>query len=220
MTLPVEGEIENNSNDLWAKISLWQKAVLGLGAILLAVGVVWLAKSISQSNETRVEIIPGEATPAGVIPEKKAIYIDVAGAVITPGVYLLDDGQRTQAALAAAGGLAAEADRDWVAKNVNLAAPLKDGQKIFIPRTGAGGAGIDPTISKTTPGVSSGIAAESTVNINSASAGELDTLPGVGPATAAKIISGRPYTKAEDLIEKKIVSQKVFDNLKDKISFY
>ncbi|PIZ98145.1 MAG: transporter, partial [Candidatus Levybacteria bacterium CG_4_10_14_0_2_um_filter_35_8] len=65
----------------------------------------------------------------------------------------------------------------------------------------------------------SGIAGNTgAINVNSASAQELDSLPGIGPVTAEKIISGRSYTSINDLLEKKVVSEKVFNQIKDKIT--
>ena len=93
-------------------------------------------------------------------------------------------------------------------KNINLAAKLNDGAKIYIPKIEEG----DPqeiTDMKT-----------SLININTASSETLDTLPGIGPATAAKIISNRPYKSLEELLDKKVVSLKVFEQIKDKITVY
>jgi len=64
------------------------------------------------------------------------------------------------------------------------------------------------------------VAGSSTVNINQASAEELDALPGIGPVTAQKIISNRPYQSAQDLLEKKVVGQSEFTKIKDEVSVY
>jgi competence protein ComEA len=101
--------------------------------------------------------------------------------------------------------LSEEADRDWVETTLNLAAKVSDGDKLFIP-----------TIGETEVESS----ASDKININTASLSQLDTLYGVGPATAQKIIDGRPYSKIEDLVAKKAVSQTVFDRIKDEISLY
>ena len=101
-----------------------------------------------------------------------------------------------------AGGLLATADKS----QINLAGKISDGQKIHIPEVGE------------TPVTAFGKLNQTLVSVNSATQAELDTLPQVGPATAAKIIAGRPYTAVEELVSKKAVSQSVFDKIKDLVS--
>ncbi len=150
----------------------------------------------------------GLGSAAGQNKQQKLIVVDVEGAVEKPGVYKLASDSRMQDALIAAGGLGRGADRELVAKNLNLAAKLADGMKVYVPFQGE----------KTVITDSRVMAGEQTaVNINSASVQELDGLPGIGKTTADKIISNRPYEKIEVLVEKKIVGQKVFEQIKDKI---
>jgi competence protein ComEA len=113
--------------------------------------------------------------------------------------------------LVAAGGLSLEADRNWVTQTLNLAAKVKDGDKIYIPFVGGSGQSQEPTGSDP---------AGKKININKASLSELDTLSGVGPVTAQKIIDNRPYAAVADIITKKVVSQKVYDTIKEQISVY
>ena len=139
------------------------------------------------------------------------IAIDIEGAVIKPGVYKLPQGSIIQDILVASGGLSLDADRDFVAKNINLAGKLTDGAKIYIPK-------LDETTNQSTSqvlGVGGG-----EININTASAESLDTLTGIGPVTANKIIDNRPYLTINDLLDKKVVSAKVFSQIKDKITAY
>jgi competence protein ComEA len=144
----------------------------------------------------------------------KEITVDIEGAVQKPGVYSLSATSRVQDALISAGGLSDKADRSKVSKAMNLAAKLVDGAKIYIPQEGeqamasSGDSGGQTVLGSETSSV---------ININTASESELDSLPGVGPATAAKIIKGRPYSSLEELIQKKILGTKVFSNIKDKI---
>ncbi len=109
-----------------------------------------------------------------------------------------------------ASGLSQTADRDWVSKNLNLAQKLADGTKIYIPKLGQANAAAVQNTSQT----------NNLININSASLQELDSLPGIGQVTAQKVIDNRPYTSIDDLLSKKIVNQKVFDKLKERISTY
>ena len=204
----------------WQQQSFPQKLLIIFGGVLLAIGVTLSLKSFL-ATDTTVEIIQASSSDVIGSGETPKIIIDVSGAVVNPGVYSLTAGDRIQNALVAAGGLAASADREWIAKNLNLAAKLSDGVKLYIPF-----AGDSYNVSnKTNP--SAGEAGKSSlsnpsglINLNSASASELDTLPGVGPATAAKIISNRPYGDIQELLTKKVVSQKVFDQNKDKVSIY
>jgi competence protein ComEA len=115
------------------------------------------------------------------------LIVDVAGAVHRPGVYKLPQGARVQAAIAQAGGFAAHADP--VA--VNLAAPLVDGEQVVVATRGAGGVG-GASGSSTGP-----------VSLSAATAEQLDTLPGIGPVTAQKIVDYRqqhgPFTSLDAL---------------------
>jgi competence protein ComEA len=204
-------------------LAIFQKAALGVGALLLLVGGVVIARSVME-EDTKVEIITASPAVAGAVGDKGEIVVDVSGAVISPGVYRLPTGGRVGEALTAAGGLSAGADRDWVAKNINLAGKLVDGTKIYVPNrqeSGSGKAGL--------PAAEAGSAGKintasnlvsSSININTATSAELDTLPGIGPATATKIISNRPYQSVSELVEKKVVSQRVYDQIKDKVSVY
>ena len=177
----------------------------GLGAFLVVAGI------ISQATSPEEEGITFETTQK----EEAKIFIDVSGSVLRPGVYELSSNARIQDALIAAGGLAGDADREWVAKAVNLAAKIVDGTKIYIPAKG--------TVTSASPGQASvaGISnISSLININSATQTELEKLPGIGPVTAQKIITNRPYTDVQELLSKKAVGAKVFDQIKSIVSVY
>jgi competence protein ComEA len=107
-----------------------------------------------------------------------ALVVDVAGAVRRPGLVRLPKGARVADAVARAGGLTRRAERT----GVNLAALVSDGEQVLVPERGAGvavGAGGGAT------------AATGPVSLSSATAEQLDTLPGIGPVTAQKIVSYR-----------------------------
>lgn len=188
----------------------WLPIALALfGLMFLVYGLIALLGSSSSSNDVVFETSSSATESAKV----KEIIIDVAGAVLKPGVYRLSFDSRVQDALVAAGGLSEAADREWLAKNLNLALKLKDGVKIYIP----------PLRSESFAGQAStvgSITTESLININTVSEGELDSLPGIGPVTAQKIINARPYEAIEDLLNKKIVGSKVFEQIKEKITVY
>lgn len=182
-----------------------------LGVFVFAIGVGLLIFK-ENSGESEVKIISSDQ----VLGEAKLleIVVDVDGAVNKPGVYSLDSDSRVNDAVAAAGGLSAEAD----SSRVNLAGKLSDGQKVFVPSK-TQQLTIDPS---TSSGLSNGqLTGQQTggwVSINSATEGELDTLPGVGPVTAGKIIAGRPYSSIDELVSKKAVSKSVFEKIKDLIT--
>lgn len=188
--------------------------ILGtLGLTFLIYGLIALFASSGSSKE-----IIFEAGNNGLSSQEK-IAVDVEGAVIKPGVYSLASNSRLQDALIMAGGLSDQADREWVAKNLNLATKLIDGSKIYIPKIGE-----SIKSSKGITGITSNgktiDQASGLINVNSASLEELDTLPGIGPVTAEKIISNRPYISIEELLNKKVVGSKVFEQIKEKISVY
>jgi competence protein ComEA len=146
-------------------------------------------------------------------PKVNDIAVDVEGAVMKPGVYKLKSDSRIQDALIAAGGMNEEADREKVAKGLNLASKVRDGAKIYIPANGeevvaSGGSGESMVM---------GDSASEMININSASSSELEALPGIGKVTAEKIVDNRPYRSIQDLVDKKVVGKSVFDKIKDKV---
>ena len=176
-------------------------AILGLLIVLglYLVGIVVfrsLRKTPSVEYLTKTEDIGSNAN--------RDIWVDVSGAVVSPGVYKLADEARTKDALIAAGGLTDEADRVFVARVINLAQKVNDGDKIFIPTMGGEVAGV--TTGK--------------VNLNKAATDELMSLDGIGAARAQTIIKNRPYAKVEELLTKKIVTKSVFEKIKDQIVVY
>jgi competence protein ComEA len=126
----------------------------------------------SASGSVRLE--PRRATSA---------LVHVAGAVRSPGVYRLRDGQRVQDAVRRAGGPRAGADINAI----NLAAKVADGQQVVVPRRGAAGAAPVGGAGAGEPGGPP----QAPVSLNTATAEQLDTLDGVGPATASKILEYR-----------------------------
>lgn len=178
--------------------------IFGFGGIFLLILTIIVLTKQATTGADVVFTTTDASSSASLV-----IHVDVAGAVENPGVYKLASGNRIQDALAIAGGLSASADRDWIEKNLNKAAKVTDGGKIYIPS-------IDEVIEgkaqKNLLGVATG-----QVNINTASQSELENLPGVGPVTAGKIISGRPYQTTYELKTKKIVGNALFEKIKDRI---
>ncbi|MFL5923097.1 MAG: helix-hairpin-helix domain-containing protein [Gaiellaceae bacterium] len=123
---------------------------------------------------------PPPAAAAGVtgLPSSRVV-VDVVGAVRRPGLYRLAQGSRIADAVARAGGATAKADL----AQVNLAAPLADGEQVVVPRRGVPGAAVG--------GASASGESAGPVQLSTATLEELDTLPGVGPTTAQKILDYR-----------------------------
>jgi len=154
----------------------------------------------------------GEAVVLRPVPTDKPIVVHITGAVPRPGVYALPQGARIQDGISAAGGFLAEAEKT----NINLAQNLEDGEKLDIPFV----EGASPVLATPVPEVVS--ATSELVNINTASIAELDTLPGIGPTTAQKIIDYRdqngPFLSTEDIINVSGIGPASYERLKDLIS--
>lgn len=119
------------------------------------------------------------------------IMVSIAGEVYKPGTYTLPWGSRMEDIIGVAGGFTSQADPNLV----NLAEPLDDGEKVFVP-------------SNVT------VQGDSRISINNSSSKDLQTLTGVGPATAQRIIDGRPYNSIEDLLKVKGIGPKTLEKLR------
>lgn len=142
----------------------------------------------------------------------KEIKVDISGAVLNPGVYSLASSARVEDVIKKAGGFIASSSAEYISKHLNLSQKLSDGQKIYIPFEGEPS---DFAQGKGVRGVGVVGMVREKVGVNSASQPELETLPGVGPATASKIILSRPYQDLSELTSKKSVSKSVFNKIKD-----
>lgn len=200
-------------------------SLIVIGVILVGVGL--FQYFASKGGENSLEIVSNAQDSSltnsvkGVSVSNKKISVDVEGSVQKPGVYSFSDTSRVQDALIAAGGLSSNADRDYISKHLNQAQKITDGGKIYIPAKGETTQSLVTSNSNdTTIGVSNQVIADNSglININSATAEQLDTLPKIGVVTAQKIISARPYSAIEELVSKKVLTQKTYDGLKDKVT--
>jgi len=202
-------------------------------ALLVAVILFGAGYRLAQVKERAANEDRPSLEAAG---EDKAgdLYVHVAGAVLKPGVYKLPRGARIIDAVNMAGPTG-EADLD----SLQLAAPAPDGKTIYVPLksaavqagpTASGGpagapasapAGAGRNIFAPQAGAAGAAAAPDLVNINTADASQLDTLPGIGPALAQRIIQYReingPFKNIEDLKNVRGIGDKNFANLKGKI---
>lgn len=188
--------------------------------ILLALGIVGILILIYgvygevSAEKPVVEIIKGEGkSEKGELVE---IMVDVAGAVEKPGLYKLTSGSRIGDALVIAGGLSADADREWVAKSINLAEVLKDGGKVYVPGRNVNNNQSSILNNQTNTNNQN----SKLININTASMSELDGLMGIGEARARLIMDNRPYSNIDELVSKAKIPQSVYEAIKDSVSIY
>jgi len=180
---------------------------LGIAGILILIYGVYGEVS---AEKPVVEIIKGEPARSDLVGEQ--VMVDVAGAVEKPGLYKLTSGSRIGDALVMAGGLSAAADREWVAKSINLAEVLKDGGKVYIP--------VKQEITSLNQKTIKPLESQGKVNINTASMSELDGLMGIGEARARLIMDNRPYGNIDELVSKAKIPQSVYETIKDSVSIY
>lgn len=186
---------------------LFRKSMLML--LLLALVVGGGAFYGMQSQQEAVVLDAAEQPAAEEAPAGVTVY--VTGAVQQPGVVTVAAGARTADAVNACGGLLPQAD----AERVNMAQPVKDGQQIRVPEKKAAG-------NAATGDAAAGREDGGLVNLNTADEKALDALPGVGPATARKIIEYREseggFQSTEALMKIKGIGQAKYDKLKDKVT--
>jgi competence protein ComEA len=157
----------------------------------------------------------GTSREAGAAGE---VVVDVQGAVLHPGLLRLPVGARVGDAIAAAGGYGPRVDAARVAAELNLAAPVRDGDRLVVPARGEPAAGGGTGQAGAGDGGSSG---GGLVDLNTATAEELDALPGIGPVTAKKIIDARaerPFATVDELRERKVVGAATFEKLRDLVT--
>ena len=156
----------------------------------------------------------GQAVTLRPPPTEQPIVVQIAGAVPRPGVYALARGSRVQDAISAAGGFLAEADKT----GINLARALEDGEQLEIPYT----EGASPVLGTPLPASTESASSAELININTASLAELDSLPGIGPTTAQKIIDYReqsgPFLAKEDIINVSGIGPGTYERIKDLIT--
>lgn len=195
-----------------------------LGATTAVAGALWLPMlgASGMVVESSASSVTDAAQTSGAAETEQVstsahVVVHVDGAVMLPGVYELADGARVNDAIELAGGLTAEADTS----TLNLAAKLADGQKVTVPLVGESTNSASSGEAMLSADGSGSSAANTLVNINTASADELDTLPGVGPSTAATIIQDReqsgPFTSIEDIMRISGIGEKKFAKIKDYI---
>lgn len=189
-------------------------AVLSLAWLVVIAGILLFMR---RPTGDPIEILPAPTlppTPAALpSPTSGPLHVDVAGAVQMPGVYILTPGSIVADAIAAAGGPVGDADLD----RINKAVSLQDGTQVYVPRMGEADlpARSQPVLLSTAPPSTE---AGGLIDINTATEQELDTLPGVGPVLARRVIEGRPYGAVDDLLRVAGIGQATLDKLRDHVT--
>ncbi len=186
------------------------RGVLFFGLFLLAVVAVILFQALRPRPEP-ILLSPPTALPSPeTTPTPRPLRVYVSGAVLHPDVYTLLPDSIVKDALLAAGGPADDADLD----RINLALPVADGQHIYVPRQGEEDLPVE--LPSRLPG------SGSKVNINTADVAALESLPGIGPALAQRIVDYRqahgPFVRIEDIMEVSGIGPATFQEIQDLIT--
>ena len=209
----------------------WVLAALAVAAVA-AGAAIWIAIAGSRGS---VVVEGGGALPGrpggsadpvlAAAPTASAgtrsLVVDVQGAVVRPGIVHLPAGSRVADAIAAAGGYGPRVAAERLGAALNLAAVVRDGDQVVVPsrddpagNRGGGGGGSGAAGG----GASGAAAASGPLDLNRATATELDALPGIGPVTAAKIVAARgeqAFASVDDLKTRKILGAAAFDKIRD-----
>jgi competence protein ComEA len=186
--------------------------LVALVAITVGGAGLWYVRSLPRPVQVRAATtLPPAGASATSSPDVPQILVDVAGWVRRPGVYEFHDGDRVIDAIEAAGGAKGGAALDAL----NLAAPLADGTQVLVPRrTPLGTAGPAPSVG--------GAATSPKVNINTASAVELEALPGVGEVIAQRIVDYRtangPFGSVDDLLDVSGIGEVTLEDIRDLVT--
>ncbi len=219
MDIPNWNAIKNHFSYWVAFVGKARLVISFLASIVAAIGIWLLVRPSAPLVEAVVPHASGVGivVPLSTLPTPLTVRIHVAGAVVHPGVYTVSSSARVVDAVRAAGGATSRADLE----RINLAQTIVDTEQIFVPSRTSRTTKVTvaprlrpsrttipvvaSTVPASVPSATSSVATTAPlINLNSATAAQLDTLPGVGPSTAKAIISYRnrkgPFGKVEDLL--------------------
>ena len=186
--------------------------LVALLAVTLGGAGLWYVRSLPRPVEVSTAPSGGGASaPTWASPSPEiVVLVDVAGWVREPGVYEFTEGARVIDAIDAAGGARPGA----LLQALNLAAPLADGTQVLVPREGQ--EGVAP------PPVSGGAVAGGLVNVNTATATELEELPGIGEVIAQAIVDYRtengPFASVDQLLDVSGIGDATLEDIRDLVS--
>jgi competence protein ComEA len=190
-----------------------KRLLIAAGCLVL---LVFLGSRLLARPQADVALAPPAASPTETATPAARVVVDVVGAVRRPGLYRLAQGTRIADAVARAGGATPKADLALI----NLAAPLADGEQVVVPRRGSaipGAAG--GTSASSVPGAAP---ASGPVHLSTATLEQLDSLPGIGPVTAQKILDYRQehgaFTSVDELDAVPGIGPARLDQLEDLVA--
>lgn len=169
------------------------KIILFVAVSLLIFGVYQL---VNVQTEQEMPVLVEEIK----LPQESFV-VEISGAVKYPGVYRLEKGSRVIDLIKKAGGITDEADIIKIAEELNMASILEDEDRIFVSFAGTMAVSASPTDGK--------------ISLNSATQTQLEELEGIGEKRALEIILQRPYQSIDELLEKKVVSETIWENIKN-----
>jgi competence protein ComEA len=214
---PPAGDGTTRSNLPKVLIIVALAAACAVGAFILAAGDG--EGTVRIDGGTRIDdvasVAPGGSAGAAVVGQGGELVVEIVGAVQRPGVYRMPSGARVGDLLEAAGGYGPRVDTTQAERALNLAAPLQDGDQVRVPSRD------DAAATNQAPGANEPAAAGVAIDLNSATQTELESLPGIGPATAQKIIAAREEARfgaVEELRSRGIVGEKTFEKLRDLVT--
>lgn len=207
-------------------------------ALLMGVGVVALvalAFGLAFGVGTNGTVVIDGGTPLGstgvegstvanaaASSAELELVVEIVGAVGQPGVFRLPAGSRVGDLVEAAGGYGSRVDAERASRELNLAAPLRDGDQVRVPsRDDDVTAGVEPAVGAGGAAPGSGPGGTGPVELNRGTSAELEALPGIGPVTAAKILASRdeqPFTAVEDLRTRGLLGEKTYQRVKDLVT--
>jgi competence protein ComEA len=193
-------------------------AACSVGAFVLAVGGG--DGAVRVDGGTRIDdvasVAPGGSAGAEVVGQGSELVVEIVGAVRRPGVYRMPAGSRVGDLVEAAGGYGPRVDTAGAERSLNLAARVQDGDQVRVPSRD------DRALASLASGAeASHASAGGAIDLNTATQAELEALPGVGPATAQKIIAAReeaPFGAVEELRSRGILGEKTFEKLRELVT--
>ena len=187
--------------------------VLAVAAILVSLNSAKPYKSVAIQDESSISN-ESSNSESPLTMQQPSVFVHVVGEVVNPGIFVVESQARLFDAIFAAGGFTKLADQS----SVNLAREVSDGEQVIVFAIGS----VGSTGSVSSAQVSGSMQSMALVSINRASQFELESLPGVGPTLAGRMIDWRTanggFKKKEDLLKVSGIGQKLFASMKDKLT--